>query len=163
MTDKKNLETLFKQHYRQMYRLATILLHDDAESKDVVHDIFAQLLDDSRNLREETAETYLLTCVRNRCLNVIRSRQIQERVQHLYLLDLETTILPTDRLNEELKALYKGIELLEPPVCRNIVMLHFRDGITFKDIAIRLGVSETTVYKHLRRALSQLRTQLKIQ
>ena len=163
MTDKKNLETLFKQHYRQMYRLATILLHDDAESKDVVHDIFAQLLDDSRNLREETAETYLLTCVRNRCLNVIRSRQIQERVQHLYLLDLETTVLPTDRLNEELKALYKGIELLEPPVCRDIVMLHFRDGITFKDIAIRLGVSETTVYKHLRRALSQLRTQLKIQ
>ena len=163
MTDKKNLETLFKQHYRQMYRLATILLHDDAESKDVVHDIFAQLLDDSRNLREETAETYLLTCVRNRCLNVIRSRQIQERVQHLYLLDLETTVLPTDRLNEELKALYKGIELLEPPVCRDIVMLHFRDGITFKNIAIRLGVSETTVYKHLRRALSQLRTQLKIQ
>lgn len=163
MTDKKNLETLFKQHYRQMYRLATILLHDDAESKDVVHDIFAQLLNDSRNLREETAETYLLTCVRNRCLNVIRSRQIQERVQHLYLLDLETTVLPTDRLNEELKALYKGIELLEPPVCRDIVMLHFRDGITFKNIAIRLGVSETTVYKHLRRALSQLRTQLKIQ
>ena len=163
MTDKKNLETLFKQHYRQMYRLATILLHDDAESKDVVHDIFAQLLNDSRNLREETAETYLLTCVRNRCLNVIRSRQIQERVQHLYLLNLETTVLPTDRLNEELKALYKGIELLEPPVCRDIVMLHFRDGITFKDIAIRLGVSETTVYKHLRRALSQLRTQLKIQ
>ena len=163
MTDKKKLETLFKQHYRQMYRLATILLHDDAESKDVVHDIFAQLLNDSRNLREETAETYLLTCVRNRCLNVIRSRQIQERVQHLYLLDLETTVLPTDRLNEELKALYKGIELLEPPVCRDIVMLHFRDGITFKDIAIRLGVSETTVYKHLRRALSQLRTQLKIQ
>lgn len=163
MTDKKNLETLFKQHYRQMYRLATILLHDDAESKDVVHDIFAQLLNDSRNLREETAETYLLTCVRNRCLNVIRSRQIQERVQHLYLLDLETTVLPTDRLNEELKALYKGIELLEPPVCRDIVMLHFRDGITFKDIAIRLGVSETTVYKHLRRALNQLRTQLKIQ
>ena len=163
MTDKKNLETLFKQHYRQMYRLATILLHDDAESKDVVHDIFAQLLNDSRYLREETAETYLLTCVRNRCLNVIRSRQIQERVQHLYLLDLETTVLPTDRLNEELKALYKGIELLEPPVCRDIVMLHFRDGITFKNIAIRLGVSETTVYKHLRRALSQLRTQLKIQ
>ena len=40
MTDEKKLEKLFKQHYRQMYRLATILLHDDAESKDVVHDIF---------------------------------------------------------------------------------------------------------------------------
>ena len=163
MTDQKKLEKLFKQHYRQMYRLATMLLHDDAESKDVVHDIFAHLLRESQDLREETAEPYLLTSVRNRCLNVIRSRQIQERVEHLYLLDLDTTITPTERLEEELKALYKGIDQLEPPVCRDIIMQHFRDGVTFKEIAIRLGVSETTVYKHLRRALNQLRTQLKKQ
>ena len=163
MTDQKKLEKLFKQHYRQMYRLATILLHDDAESKDVVHDIFAHLLRNSQDLREDTAEFYLLTSVRNRCLNVIRSRQIQERVEHLYLLDLDTTITPTQRLEEELEALYKGIDQLEPPVCRDIIMQHFRDGITFKEIATRLGVSETTVYKHLRRALNQLRTQLKKQ
>ena len=96
MTDQSKLEKLFRQHYRQMYRLATMLLHDDAESKDVVHDIFAHLLNDSKELKEETAEHYLLTCVRNRCLNVIRSRQIQERVEHLYLLDLDTTITPTE-------------------------------------------------------------------
>ena len=163
MTDQKKLEKLFKQHYRQMYRLATILLHDDAESKDVVHDIFAHLLRNSQDFREDTAESYLLTSVRNRCLNVIRSRQIQERVEHLYLLDLDTTITPTERLEEELEALYKGIDQLEPPVCRDIIMQHFRDGITFKEIANRLNVSEATVYKHLRRALNQLRTQLKKQ
>ena len=163
MTDQKKLEKLFKQHYRQMYRLATILLHDDAESKDVVHDIFAHLLRNSQDLREDTAESYLLTSVRNRCLNVIRSRQIQERVEHLYLLDLDTNITPTERLEEELEALYKGIDQLEPPVCRDIIMQHFRDGITFKEIANSIGVSETTVYKHLRRALNQLRTQLKKQ
>ena len=163
MTDQMKLEKLFKQHYRQMYRLATILLHDDAESKDVVHDIFAHLLDDHRDLREETVESYLLTSVRNRCLNVIRSRQIQERVERLYLLDFDTTIIPTERLDEELKTLHKGIDLLEPPVCREIILQHFRDGVTFKEIACRMGVSETTVYKHLRRALSQLRTHFKDQ
>ena len=161
MTDQRKLEKLFKQHYRQMYRLATILLHDDAESKDVVHDIFARLLDDHRDLREDTAQSYLLTSVRNRCMNVIRSRQIQERVEHLYLLNLDTTITPTERLEEELRALRIGIDLLKPPVCRDIIMQHFRDGMTFKEIACRLGVSETTVYKHLHRALSQLRTHLK--
>ena len=146
-----------------MYRMATILLHDDVESKDVVHDVFARLLDDHCDLREDTAESYLLTSVRNRCLNVIRNRQIQERIEHLYLLDLDTTIMPTDRLEEELNTLYKGIDLLEPPVCRDIIMQHFSDGMTFKEIACRMNVSETTVYKHLRRALSQLRTQLKKQ
>ena len=161
MTDQSKLQKLFKQHYRQMYRLATILLHDDAESKDVGHDIFAHLLDDYTDLREDTAESYLLTSVRNRCLNVIRKRQIQERIEHLYLLDLDTTIMPTERLEEELKALYQGISQLEPPVCRDIIIQHFRDGMTFKEIACHLDVSETTVYKHLRRALNQLRTHLK--
>ena len=161
MTDKKELQKLFKQHYRQMYRLASILLHDDAESKDVVHDIFARLLDGRNDLKEETAESYLLTSVRNRCLNVIRSRQIQGRVERLYLLDLDTTIIPTEQFEEELTALHKGIDQLEPPVCRDVIILHFRDGITFREIACRLGVSETTVYKHLHRALSQLRTHLK--
>ena len=157
---KQFIQKLFKQHYRQMYRLATIFLHDDAESKDVVHDIFAQLLDDHRDLREETAESYLLTSVRNRCLNVIRSRQIQERVEHLYFLDLDITISPTEHLDEELIALQKGIAQLVPPICHDIIIQHFRDGITFREIACRMGVSETTVYKHLRRALNQLRTHL---
>ena len=163
MTDQKELQKLFKQHYRQMYRLATILLHDDAESKDVVHDIFARLLDGHSDLKEETAESYLLTSVRNRCLNVMRNRHIQERVERLYLLDLDMTITPTEKFEEELKALYKGIDQLEPPVCRDVIVQHFRDGITFKEIACHLGVSETTVYKHLHRALSQLRTHLKKQ
>ncbi|MBR5689884.1 MAG: sigma-70 family RNA polymerase sigma factor [Prevotella sp.] len=160
MTEQK-LEKLFKQHYRQMYRLATVFLHDDAESKDVVHDIFARLLDGHSDLKEETIESYLLTSVRNRCLNVIRSRRIQERVEKLYLLDLETTITPTNHLEEELKTLHRGVEQLQPPVCRDIIVQHFRDGVTFKEIARRLGVSETTVYKHLRRALSQLRQTIK--
>jgi len=158
---KQTLETLFRQHYRQMYRLATNLLHDDAESKDVVHDVFARLLASSTELHEDTAAALLLTSVRNRCLNMIRDRKIQERVQRLYLLDLDTTVIPTDLFLEETKALTEGISLLSPPVCREVVELHFRDGLTFREIALRLGVSETTVYKHLRHALQQLREHLK--
>jgi RNA polymerase sigma-70 factor (ECF subfamily) len=157
---KQKLETLFRQYYRQMYRLATMLLHDDAESKDIVHDVFAQLLASSAELHEDTAAAFLLTSVRNRCLNVIRDRKIQERVQRLYLLDLDTTIIPTDLFCEETKALTEGFILLAPPVCREVVELHFRDGLTFREIALRLGVSETTVYKHLRHALQQLREYL---
>ena len=61
-----------------MYRLASILLHDDDESKDIVHDVFARLLADQVELREESAESYRLLSVRNRCLNVIRNRKVHE-------------------------------------------------------------------------------------
>ena len=163
MTNRKEiLETLFRQHYRQMYRLATLLLHDDVESKDIVHDVFAWLLaSPTTELHEDTAAAFLLTSVRNRCLNVMRSRNIQERIQRLYLLDLDTTIIPPDLFSEEAKVLSEGIGLLVPPICREVVELHFRDGLTFREISLRLGVSETTVYKHLRHALQQLREHLK--
>ena len=162
MTERKEtIQQLFKQHYRKMYRLATILLHDDAESKDVVHDVFAQLLSDTRSLREETAEAFLLTCVRNRCLNLMRNRQTQERIQRLYMLDLETTLISERHLYEEADSLNEAIRLLEPPVRREVIMRHFRDGFTFSEVAGQLGVSETTIYKHLRRALESLRDQLK--
>ena len=156
------LETLFKRHYRQMHRLATVLLHDEAESKDIVHDVFEQLIASPQTrLREETAAAFLLTCVRNRCLNAIRSRRIQENIGRHILLDLDTTVTSDEPFQEELKALREGIDKLAPPVCREIVERHFRDGLTFREIALLLGVSETTVYKHLRSALSQLRTHIK--
>ncbi len=162
MNERKELiQQLFRQHYRQMYRLAILLLHDDAESKDVVHDVFAQLLSDPRPMREESAQTFLLTCVRNRCLNLMRNRQIQERIQHLYQLDLETSVLSERQLCEEAEGLADAVGLLQPPVCRTIILRHFRDGLTFSEIARELQVSETTVYKHLRRALESLREHLK--
>ena len=59
MTDRKRqIERLFKQHYRAMFRLASILLHDEEESMDIVHDVFARLLADRRPLQEATVETY---------------------------------------------------------------------------------------------------------
>ena len=48
---RKDVESLFKTHYTQMYHLALTLLFDEAESKDVVSDVFASLLqgvDESR-------------------------------------------------------------------------------------------------------------------
>lgn len=36
---RKEIESLFKTHYTQMYHLALTLLFDEAESKDVVSDV----------------------------------------------------------------------------------------------------------------------------
>ena len=159
MTDKTTLEQLFRQHYRTMFRLAITLLHDKAESKDVVSEVFARLMDTHPPVGEEKG--YLLAAVRNRCLNVIRNRSIRERIQRLYLLEQEVETKSAERLCEEARVLQRGIERLEPPVCREVIMQHFEEGKTFREIAGRLGVSETTVYKYLRRAMEQLRQHLK--
>ena len=157
----RHIEQLFKAHYHDMCRLGIMLLHDEDEAMDVVHDIFAQLLDGEISFHPDKARSFLLTCVRNRCLNVMRSRSVREQAMML-LLPLDEEPSQTSIINEQnITALQDGVKRLAPPICRDIVLMHYREGLTFKQIAARLQVSETTIYKHLREAMRQLRVTLK--
>ena len=157
MEDKKrHIESLFKQHYQAMYRLAVMMLHDKEESRDIVHDVFARLLDGDIRFDSSKAGAFLLSCVRNGCLNVMRSHDTRERAMRDFPIDDESTG-DSEAFESEIKALQDGIGHLTPPICREIILLHYKYGLTFKEIATRLQVSETTIYKHLRNALNQLR------
>jgi RNA polymerase sigma-70 factor (ECF subfamily) len=90
----------------------------------------------------------------------MRSHDYRERAMRDFPIDDESTG-DSEAFESEIIALQNGISLLTPPVCREIILLHYRYGLTFKQIAIQLGVSETTIYKHLRNALNQLRLTLR--
>ena len=53
---RKEVESLFKTHYVQMYHLALTLLFDEAESKDVVSDVFANLLSGKAAIKREQSD-----------------------------------------------------------------------------------------------------------
>jgi len=156
MRDKATYEELFREHYRPMFRLAMTLLHDEAESKDVVGEVFARMMEAGRT----EGGSYLLAAVRNRCLNVMRNRSVRQRIRRLYLLELEGETKSAEQLGREARLLEQGIARLQPPVCEQVVRLHFEQKKTFREIALLLGTSQTTVYKHLRRAMKQLRQHL---
>ena len=137
-------------------KFAVMLLHDKVEARDIVHDVFTRLLDGDIRFDKDKAEAFLLSCVRNSCLNVMRSRSTREQAMRLYLPDEST-----EGLEERVQALQDGLKDLKPPICLDIVLMHYRDGMTFKEIAAHYGVSETTIYKHLREAMNQLRLTLK--
>ena len=140
-----------------MFRLAIMLLHDEEDSRDVVHDIFAMLLDGEIRFDKDKSRAFLLSCVRNSCLNLMRSRNKKEQAMQHYLLAVDDL---HEDFEAEIAALQDGLKRLEPPICREILLLHYREGLTFKVIAQRLDVSEKTIYKHLRNAINQLRLTL---
>lgn len=155
----RHIERLFKAHYHEMCRLGVMLLHDEEEARDIVHDIFAQLLDGKASFQDSKARSFLMTCMRNRCLNEMRARSVRDQAMMCYPLDEETQALILDE--PSIHALQDALGRLEPPMCREIVLMHYRDGMTFKKIAAHFQVSETTIYKHLRAAMDQLRLTLK--
>ena len=145
-----------------MYRAAHILLGDDDEAKDAVQDVFARLWDGSVALREESQRAFLLTCVRNRCLNIIAQRQRQqETTSRLTTQPAEdNTEIWQDKSDEELATMVQHYidERLSPQTGR-VIRMRFDDEKSYKDISHTLGISLSAVNKHIVQGLRKLRQQ----
>ena len=146
---KSELEILFKTHYAAMFRLAVSLLYDADEARDVVSDVFASLLDGGDN-----AQGFLLTCVRNSCINVIRHKQMRERFIKLYSTSAEPLAdSPDDSMM--LAELRDYIDSHLPPLTRRIFTLRYLQDMTCQQVADAVGVSRVTVHHHLSQSLEK--------
>lgn len=149
------LEILFKTHYAAMFRLAMSLLYDEDESKDVVSDVFASLLGGGLAIRSDNARGFLLTCVRNSCINVIRHKQMRERFMKLYsnraepLADGPDDSLMLNELRE-----YINTEL--SPLSRRIFTLRYLHDMTCQQVADAVGLSRVAVHHHLSQSLEKI-------
>lgn len=158
MNDKSILEGLFRQHYGKMTHLARTLLHDDAEAQDVVQDVFARLLENEYQMTGSKAEAYLMSAVRNRCMNHIRNMQFREQFKHLHPLDEANESHSIEEMMAELEQINAIVEAhIEEPQ-RTIFRLRFDEELTFQQIATRLDMSVGTVYKYLRQCISRIKS-----
>ena len=149
------LEILFKTHYAAMFRLAMSLLYDEDESKDVVSDVFASLLGGGLAIRSDNARGFLLTCVRNSCINVIRHKQMRERFMKLYSNRAEPLADgPDDSLT--LAELREYIDNNLPPLPRRIFTLRYLHDMTCQQVAETVGVSRMTVHHHLSQSMEKI-------
>ncbi|MDE6369290.1 MAG: sigma-70 family RNA polymerase sigma factor [Muribaculaceae bacterium] len=158
MTDKRDIELLFKANFNRLHCLAVAMIHDDDIARDIVHEVFASLLTAPDGLI--ISPSYLVKAVRNRCLNQIRNLEIKQRVTNLYFLDSEEYDSEDWPDEETIARIYQIIndDLTEQE--RQIIGLRFEKGLKFSNVAKTMGISENAVYKHLRQALKVIRKKL---
>ncbi len=142
-----------------MWQLAMVLLRDEDAAKDIVHDAFASLLSANYPTPNLT-ETYLLSAVRHRCINHIRHLSVRQRFRQIYSKNAEEAIENEEWPDEETIALLNSAIGNLSEACGRVVRLRFTDGLSYKQIAETLGISEVAVYKHLRHAIDVLREKL---
>ena len=180
--NKETIEQLFRQHYLRMYQLARVLLKDDAASKDVVSEVFADVLDgkaqlglDNETANDKTianepslpsanAGSYLLVCVRHKCLNLLSRQKMKDRVHHLLKADtspsiapLEATIAEIDKETEKYEAILAYMDAELTPQTRKVLDLRIQQKLKYREIATELGISEVAVYKHLAQGIRKLK------
>ena len=154
---KEEFESIYRQHYAKMYRLARTMLYDVDESKDVVSDIFARLLRDCDGPQKDKMEGYLMTAVRNRCRDVLCHKSIQERVEKLFLQESMQCQIVSMNDDDRLERLMQFIESELPPLSQQIFQLRFLSEMSYEEVAQATGVSKVTVYNHLAQSLQRIK------
>lgn len=155
---EQQFEQLFYSEYDRMYRAAHILLGNEDEAKDVVQDVFAQLWTGTSPLRKESITAFLLTCVRNRCLNIIAHRQTEQKAMQLLTPETVDEGSHDDELVEVIKTYID--ERLTSQTSRIIRMRYYEEQ-SYKEISQSLGVSLSTINKHIVQGMRKLRSTFK--
>lgn len=137
-----------------MIHLANVLLGNDEEAKDVVQDVFLRMA--HHGMAPEN-DYYLLTAVRNACLNRIRQMRLHDKVNGLMPIEDANDLQPIDKQTERLDdiAAYVDEQLQEPH--RSIFHLRFDDDLTIGEIARRLNMNPNTTYKYLTQSIQQIK------
>lgn len=153
------LAALHREHYRDLVRMAGLLLHDRGASEEVVQDAFVKLHVGWRSVRDpDRAAAWLRSAV----LNGARSRLRHVGVRRRYQLvgrrsqeSAEDTVLAgeaRDRVAVALRAL--------PVRQREAVVLRYYLDLSEAQMADAMGISTGSVKTHLHRGLAALHTQL---
>lgn len=153
--NQSTLETLFRKHRTRLLDEARAILYDEAESQDVVSELFAELLRRQPDVEAGRELAYLCESVRNRCRNVLARKTLTERVTHLYALEqqTETEEEETERLDRLQAFIRTGLTEAQ----QRVFQLRFGEERKYREIAAELNISEVAVYKHLVAALARIK------
>ena len=161
--DKASFEQLFRDNYGKAYYLALRILHDDEASKDVVADAFELVWRRLQDSDVDKLSSYLLTAVKNVCLDYIRKQNIRSRyVQASVMAVGKQSFNPDegDLHEEKIQTIMRSLDELTPRT-QQIVTMCYVQRKKYREVAEELGISESAVKKHIMQALSYMRQKFK--
>ena len=151
----QKIDLIFQQYYRPLCLYATHYLHDIDEAEDVVQDCFVKMI--SRSTLPENIKSFLYTSVRNACIDQLRRQSpIDTEISPIDLCGVISDEQAQESSFREAE-LWTAIEQL-PERCREIFLMSKRDGMTYREIAEELNLSEKTVEHQISKALKTLRS-----
>ncbi len=155
-SDESSFKEIFNNYYSRLCRHAYYILGNKHWAEDVVQNLFMHIWEQRENLKiESKIDNYLFVSVRNSSYNYLKSNMRQKKRETEYSMNIEEESGMIDR-ESFLRKLQEALNQL-PAQCREIYCLKNMEGLTYKEIADYLQVSEKTVDVQIYRALKKLR------
>ena len=158
MSLAKRLEALYRDQRQRLFACALAVLGEADAAEDAVHAAFERLL--ARDVRPENLTSYAFRTVRNCAHDIARrnaaAARIARRSGGAEIKDGGPAALEQEETRRQLT---DGLAQIDP-LRREIIELHLRADLKFREIAETLDLPLGTVTSHYRRGLEQLRTLL---
>ncbi len=159
--DASAFKLLYQQHFPRIFRIIQHYVDQRDVVEDIVSNAFVKLYERRAAMREsDHIYSFLFVVARNEAIGYLRTqrrlrvaRAVQERTVDREYLDPRDAEAEWERWTTKIREL---MELL-PPARRQIFRLHFVEGLSIREIAIQLDLTERTVRNQRNRALIFLR------
>jgi RNA polymerase sigma-70 factor (ECF subfamily) len=152
-------DAVYYKYARKLFAFSLKFLHDRTETEDLIQKVFTLIWERKEHLKpDRSLEGYLFKIVRNEIYDMLKLRIIREHYCD-YILNA------TDSDGEELekkKLIEQVFELVDrlPEQRARIFRLSKEEGLSYREIAEKLNISENTVDTQIRHSLNFLRKEL---
>lgn len=157
--DANAFEKLFFSFADRIYYFALRYMRNQHDAEEIVQEVFVKLWENRENLNLELSFSgYLFTIARNTIFNQNR-KKVNEQAYHDYVRNyIETYSCKTedDLIYADIKSLIDKVVEELPPQRKLIYKLSRESGLSYREIAQQLNLSERTVEAHIRLALKTL-------
>jgi RNA polymerase sigma factor (sigma-70 family) len=129
------------------------------DQDDIVQDTYSRLLRARAAGEIRHPKAFLFTTARNAALDFFRRKRTISledvtRFDHSPVLQEQPDVAEQVSRAQDFKFLADAMCTL-PDRCRQVIMLRYYDGLSYKEIAVRLGISHETVKTQMARGTSR--------
>jgi RNA polymerase sigma-70 factor (ECF subfamily) len=158
-----NLERLYDDHAQALFAFLLNFTRDEADTRDVLQDVFAKLARRPELLsgaRDERA--FLLRLANNAAIDLMRRRGTRDRHHEQFGVEAISMFAATSDPDEAAFRQELAAALGElPSEQRAVVHLKLWEGLTFEQIAATLEIPLNTAASRYRYGLDKLRVRLR--
>ena len=158
----RELEEIFRAHYRMTYRTAYAVTGNSEDAEDVVQTIFLRLVRrECPPALKKNPAGYLYRAAVNVSLNTIRTRRRRALTGVPIPPEAQSHLEESDSADEIHRRLYEAVSELSP-ASAHILILHYVHDYSDAEIAKLLGTSRGTIAVSLYRSRSRLKKLMRV-
>jgi RNA polymerase sigma-70 factor (ECF subfamily) len=158
-----DLRRLYDEHAQPLYAFLLNLTRDEADTRDLLQDIFIKLARDPgllNGVRDERA--FLIRLAHNAAIDLMRRRGTRDKTRDQFAAESISPFAPTGDPDEQtFRAALAGALAELPLEQRAVVHLKLWEGLTFEQIAGALDIPLNTAASRYRYGLDKLREHLR--